>query len=748
MYMPANVVHPPKAADQYIDLSRIFRIGRRHFRLMAAIFLSIVAATAYYTLTMQPVYSATVSLMIDKPGEKLISKVDSDANGYQGALDASIIDTEVEVLRSPALAEAVATDLNLERDPEFNYALVPPSGVDRVRAAVLGPVLGALHNALSPHQYSQAGQPQGKPRNPVADAVAGHMKVYRVGTSYIIRVEATSHDPAKAARIANAFANSYLRSQLAGKFDTSHQANSWLYARIGELRQRVVDAETALQNYKIQNNLLSAAGATLAEQEISALDQQVTMTRAQEAEAEARLSTAKSQLAAGSAGDDVGETMSSPVIQSLRSQRAAVSQRIANLQTRYGDRHPDLLKARSELADIDVQMKGEINRIMSNLQAQRTVARERGAAIERSASVSRQQLAQNNRSMVHLNELQRNADAERALYESFLSKFKELSAEAGLAQTDAHIVSPAQTPGWPSAPHKSLNLALGAFLGMAAAISAALGVEMVSRGVADADVVEKELGVSYLGSIPALESVVAINDPLRDRPADHLMAKPISSFAEAFRSLNAAIEFSRPEGNVRVLAVTSSLPGEGKTTTAVGLARTAAMSGMRTVVVDCDLRQRAVDHVLNISPSIGLLEVLNGTASLSEALLLDEASGAMILPLVQSHYTPKDTFSSVAMSRLIAELRRRFDLVVLDTPPVILVTDARSIARQADLVLLLVHWRKTPRSLVLTALRMLHAAGAAMAGIALTRVDVRRTASVDPDDPAAFYLTHKKYYVR
>ncbi|MDB5448773.1 MAG: lipopolysaccharide biosynthesis protein [Phenylobacterium sp.] len=706
---------------------------------MSAIFLIILATSAFFTLTMRPVYSATVNLMIDKPGAKLLSKADSEADKadrYEGSLDASIIETEVEVLRSLALAEAVAGDLQLARDPEFNPALSPPNWIARLRGAV------------SERLKWASDAPKGKPRNPVAEALESHLKVSRVGTSYIIRLEITSHDPEKAARIANAFAGSYLRSQLAVKFDTSRQANSWLYSRIGEIRQRVVAAETALQNYKIQNNLMSAAGATLAEQEISALDQQVSLTRAQEAEAQARLSTAQSQLAAGSAGDDVGEALNSPVIQQLRSQRAVVSQRVANLQTRYGDRHPELLKSRGELADIDAQIHGEIQRIMSNLQAQRSVARERGASMEQSAGRSRQELAQNNRSMVHLNELQRNADAERALYESFLSKFKELTAEAGLAQSDAHIVSPARAPSAPSAPRKSLNLALGAFLGMAAAITTALGVEMVARGVADAEVVEKELGVSYLGSIPSLDSVAAANDPLRNKPADHLLAKPISSFAEAFRSLNAAIEFSRPEGNVKVLAVTSSLPGEGKTTTAVGLARSAAMSGLRTVVVDCDLRQRAVDNVLKISPAIGLLEVLNGTASLNEALLLDEASGAMILPLVRSHFTAKDTFSSVAMSRLITELRRGFDLVVLDTPPVILVTDARSIARQADLVLLLVHWRKTPRSLVLTALRMLHASGAAMAGIALTRVDVRRTASVDPDDPAAFYLTHKKYYQR
>lgn len=735
MYLTPTPERAPIEADHGFNLPHLVRILRRHMRLMAVIFLATVAAAAGITISMRPVYTADAHLMIDKPGERLLPK-DNNQENTNTVIDTGAIESEVQVLRSPALAEAVVRDLRLDHDPEFNPAPHKPGLIARLRSAL--PQLGAPPPRPAAQAYS-----------PVVDAVLSHLKVSRLGASYIVDVGFTSHDPDKSARIANAFADNYLKLQLQAKYDVSRDATNWLYGHIGELRQRVLDADSALAAYRIQNNLLttSAQGQTLTEQEISNLDQQAALTRASEAEAQARLNTAQAQLASGSAGDDVGETLNSPVITGLRGQQAVINAKIADLQSRYGPRHPDLIKAQQQLAAVDVQIKTEIKRILSNLQAQAAVARERAISMDHSVAQSRSGLAETNRSLVHLNDLQRNADAERTVYETFLSKFKEIGAEAGLARTDAHIVSPARPPFVPSAPRKSLNLAFGAALGLAAAMTAALVAEMFETGLGDAEIVERELALPYLGSIPSLSSITEPDDPLRRRPIDHLVVKPMSSFAESFRSLKAAIEFSRLGARARVLAVTSSLSGEGKTTTSVGLARSAAIAGVRSVIVDCDLRQRAVNQLLALSPRAGLLEVLSGTATLDEALMLDELSGAMVLPLVQAHYTPKDVFNSDAMARLIDELKRRFELVVLDTAPVILVTDARSISRHADAVVLLVHWRKTSRTLVHTSMRLLANAGAALAGVALTRVDLRRQASIDPGDPTAYYRSHKKYYL-
>ena len=712
---------------------------RRHLRLMAAVFLVVLAATAAFTMAARPTYTASVQLMVDKPGQKLLATDSDPAASSERALDNGTVETEVEVLRSPALAASVVRDLHLERDREFNPALARPTLLARARSLV-----GSLFSfsAAEPASLQKS-----EAQSPITQALAGHVAVRRVGTSYIIRLDVSSTDPEKSARIANAFARNYLGSQLAAKFKASQTGRDWLHAHMDELRENVLRAESALQNYKIQNKLLSADGATLTELEISSLDQQAVLSRAQQAEAEARLKTAMSQLASGSSGDDVGEALSSPVVQRLRQQRAEAGAKVASLESRYGPRHPDLLKAKQELAELDGQIQSEIERVVSNLRAQAAVAAERVASVDQSLNKSRAGLAATNRSQVRLDDLQRTADAERTLYEAFLSKYKELSAEAGLVQAQAHIVSLARAPDAPSAPNLQLNLLLGVAAGLACAAGSALVGEMFEKGFAEAEKMESELGLPYLGAIPSLHSMTALRDPLRVRPADHLIAKPISTFAESFRNLRAAIDFPRLTSKVRVLAVTSSLPGEGKSTTALALARSAALAGINTVVVDCDLRQRALDNMAGVAPRVGLVEVLNRSASLREALLVDEASGAMLLPVSTSLFTPKDLLNSKAMETLLGNLRRRFDLVILDTAPVILVAETRAVVRQADAVVLLVHWRRTPRVLVQTAVRLLVDAGVNLAGVALTRVDLRQKANIDPVDPTAFYRRHHKYYV-
>ncbi len=512
----------------------------------------------------------------------------------------------------------------------------------------------------------------------------------------------------------------------------------------------MIDAETAAQQYRIANNLMSAQGATLTEQEISTLDQQVATARAAEAEQAARLNTAKAQLEHGSTGEDVGEALNSPVVQALRAQRASISQQVADLEGRYGERHPALLKAKRQLADLDDQIHQEIERIISNLDAQLEVARQRTASIVASAAQSKGTLATNNRASVKLNELDRNADAARVLYESFLNRFKETSSSQGLEQSDARIISRAKIPTSPSFPKKGLNFIIGIVLAAVSGLVAAAIAEVLDSGLATAEAVERYLDLPCLGSIPTLASTLNAQKEgaglTAMSPLTYVVDKPLSSFSESFRNLRAAILFARVGEQAKVVAVTSSLPGEGKTTTSVDLARTMAIAGANVVIVDCDLRQRGVNRILASEPQIGLIEVLNGTATLEQALVRDELSGAMILPLSKSAHTPRDVFGTNAMRRLLEELRRRFDTTILDTAPVLPIADTRVLAPLADVVVLLARWRKTPRLAVDSSLRLLKSVNAPVVGVVLTQVDLKAQARHGYGDAGYYYEAYKKYY--
>lgn len=726
----------PQAAANALDFRRWALVVLRRWRLLAAVALTIFVATAIVTMRATPMYTAQASVALDMRKENI--------SGNQQVLsdlpaDSSVVDTEVEVLKSRQVADGVVRALDLDHDPEFNGALRRPSGV----AAIVQGVKQLFGAAAPPPRRLSAADVQ-RTHDGVVSNVLGHLSVQRLGVTYVININFTSESPAKAAAIANKFADLYLLSQLQARFEATQQATHWLNGQLDQLRQQVEQDDAAVQQYKIANNLLSATGTTLTEQEVSSYSQTLAQARAQVAEDEARLQAAKLQVNRASSGGDVGEALNSTLIQGLRTQRAAISGQLAELQGRYGERYPEVVKAKRQLADIDNQIQQEIKTIIANLEAKVQVSREREAAVSGSLGGAKGTLAANSRAMVRLNELQRNAEASRTIYESYLNRYKETSTQTSLGQADARVISHATTPGGPSSPNVKHNLTLGLLLALAGGAGAVLLVELLDAGLATAEDVEKRIGVAYLGSVPTLASVAG---DVEEAPIDYVVAKPLSSFAEAFRGLQASIVHASVDEPVKLVAITSALPGEGKTLTATCLARTAALQGRRVLIVDCDLRRRAVNRMLHSEPKVGLLEVLSGEATLQQAIMVDEPTGAHILPLSDSKFTPRDVFGSAAMDRMLAELRARYDLVLLDTAPVLPVADTRVLAPKVDLVVFLARWRRTPEPAIEAAFRLLDLPSTRIAGVALTLVDMKQQSKYGYGDPGYYYTEYKKYYV-
>ncbi len=719
------------AGEMTLDLNVLIATFRRRLRLFAAVALVVFVAVLLFTLQQTPRYTASAQVMLD-PRTEQVTDMSAVLSGLPA--DSPVVDTEVEVLRSRSLAARVVSQLKLDQDPYFNPSLEKAKG----------PMswLPGFKKSVTPTTDPVEIQ---RRRERVVDRLLDGLVVRRAGLTYLITVEYTHPEPAQAARLANAFADLYLTEQLEAKFDATAKANEWLDTRVVELRDQLQQAEAAVQQYKIANNLLSAEGATLTEQEISGLNQQLATARAAQAETDARLNIARSQLARGSNGEDVGESLNSPVIQQLRKQRAEQSAEVADLSGRYGDRHPDLLKAKRELADMDGQIQAEIRRIISNLEAQAQVARQRTGSMAGSVSNSKGTLAGNNRAGIRLGELERKAESVRTLYESLLARFKQTTTSQGIEQPDARVVSQAKIPTAPSYPKPSLNLVLGLAAALGAGLLAIILAEVLMAGLFTEDEVERRLGLPYLGSVPLLSSAVDSKLPRGVSPADYLLSKPLSGFAESFRKLRAAIMFSKVGEPVKVIAITSSLPGEGKTTTTFSLARTLATSGANVVVVDCDLRQSAINRFLPEPPTVGLVEVLNGVCTLDQALILD-ASGAKVLPLTKSANTPRDVLGSAAMGRLLTELRGRFDVVLLDTAPLLAIADTRILAPSADAVVMLARWKKTPVKAITSALALLQSKGVFVAGVALTQVDLKAQGRYGYGDANYYYKSYRKYY--
>jgi succinoglycan biosynthesis transport protein ExoP len=685
-----------------------------------------------YTVRQKPVYTASASVLIDAQRLQLFSPNTNQALDAGESPDSNAVDSQVEVMRSRAVADWVARSLNLDEDPAF-----------RPRVGRHG--LGAIFARANPADNKTVTLSGAAIHKQVVDTLLAPLDVRRLGTSYIIQLSYTNGSPARAAEIANAFAQGYLADSVATKSAVTREASGMLSSRLVDLGNNAAQDNTAVQQYKIAHGLMSASGTTLTEQEISNYNQQLATAKTEAAEDQARLRTAQAQLANGSTGEDVGEALNSPVIQSLRSQRALASGRVAELSARYGPRHPEMMKAQGQLADIDAEIRQEIERIISNLQAKVEVSRQRAASVSQTLGQAQGTLAVNNRAQVGLTELEQKAAASQALYDAYLNRFKETSTQEGTEQSGARIVSRADVPTVQSAPKVGLYLLFGAILAFGGGLASIFVGEVLDTGLMTGDDVERRLGIPYLGGIPLLKSTAP---NAKESPVEYVVARPLSMFTESFRTLRAALLVTSEGGGEGpcVVAVTSALTGEGKTTAAICLGLTTAIQGSKSVVVDCDLRRRTVAQHLSGTPALGLIEVLKGQATLDEALYREPRTGAAFLIVSDGPPTTSDVFSGPAMDALIEDLKRRFDLVILDTPPILAVADTRVLVGKADATVLLTRWRRTPNQAVKAALRLLDNSGARIVGAALSLVDMRQQARYGYGDPAYYYAQHAKYF--
>ena len=727
--------------DDLIDLREIITVFRRRFwSFLAAGFLTFVAVVVF-TLQATPLYTATSSVVLNVREQRVVD-IEAVLSGMPP--DSAAVDTEVEVLRSRALAETVVRQLELTAVPEFNSNLRDASFVQGLTGAVSGLVSG-LVPAQDPARSSFDAEAQ--TLEEVVNALMEAVSIRRAGLTYVIEISATSQTPRLARDISNAYADQYLVSQLDAKFAATERANEWLNERVGTLRDEVRNREQVVANYRNQEGLIDAEGATVAEQQVADLNNQLASQRAELSEARARLDAVESQLERGVQADTIAEVLRSEVVRELRSQQAQVARRQAELSSRYGPRHPEILTVERELADIESQIASEIRRIVASLQNEVNVSIQRVRSIEQSLREARSELATNNSAIVRLRELEREAEASRALFESFLNRFRQTNETGGLAEADARIIANAAVPQAPSSPNVLLNLALGIVLAGVAGVGVVFALEMLDNGLHTDTDIERNFGLPHIASVPRLKpGLLSRFSGDAIEPGDYVVQKPLSSFAESFRTIRSAIRVSGIDGASKIVAISSALPGEGKTTTTLSLGRISSMSGTKTLVVDCDLRRRLLTKAIVDSPAAGLLEVLNGEVSLDQVLIQDKDTDLMILPVRDTTFTPRDVFGSKAFADLLEQLRGQFDQVILDTAPVLAVADTRQIAGLADGVIVAARWKKSAVGVVRKAILELRASRANIIGVVLNSVDLEAQARYGYDTQGYYYRSYRKYY--
>ena len=711
-------------------------------RLVIAVTLFIAVIGFIHVNQLKSVYSASSTLMINVPETQVVDIEQVLSRGRSTGDDAI---AEVQVLRSRGLAAKVINDLKLLNHAEFNPALhqpeesffdflkylnpktwIPASWTKAIKEAIRGEVqsVPASEDEISGRAMARA-----------IDIFLGKLSAEPIEWSNVITIRFNSLSPVLAARVANRLPEAYILDQLQAKFDATEKATTWLTEQLSGMETQVAESERAVEIYREEHGLSKGVGTGIMAEQLSEVNSQLIVSRAERATAEARLLQINRLIATdGQSIETSNEVLSSPLIQQLRNQEAEVMRRESELAIEYGPRHPRMLQVNAELKDIKQRIDIETNKIILGLENEVDLARTREQSLEASLRAAELQSGTQNREAVQLRALEREAAANRLLYETFLNRFKETSTTQGIATSDARVISAAEVPLSASYPNKRRFFLIIFFLGFMAACGLVFTLHFLSPGLYSPEQIQQELGINAIGMIPKL--------PAKESPFEYLLKKPHSGYVEAINSLNISLRLSDPDARIKCIQITSSVPEEGKSSLVVSLAAVMARAGKKVLIIDADLRRSSINKKLGLpEEGPGLTDfVLAASDSPDEFITSHEETGIDYMRTGDArNANAADIFSSKRMHSIITLLKQQYDYVLFDTPPVMAVADARVIGQLADKTLFVVRWDKTPRKVVRAAISLLREGGADIAGIVLQMVDLKRYGRLGYGDSGYYY---------
>ena len=697
-----------------INLSVVLRLFRMRYRLILGTALAVVVIAAVMVFRMTPIYDASSFVMLGGQHNKLMG-IDAVLSGLP--TDSTSIENQIQILHSRELMGRVVKQLHLDRPSEALPA--KPSLFSQIRVAI-----NPLHWFSHPQKVVLTPAEQ---RLELREAAIQHLldseTVNEVGGSTAMQITVASPMPAMAARLANAIAQQYVQDQLEAKFAATNKTTKWLSSRLQQLSGQMESDDEAVEAYKAKNGITDMAnGQSVVGQQLAQINTQLITARSQLAEAEAKYSRVK-QLEASGHAEDIGQVFQSGMISTLREQEVNLMRQRAQLATVYGPRHPKMIDINSQIKNIKEKVHEEVKRVVETVANDVDVAQAQVNSLQTSLENIEQQTQSQSQAMVKLSALQARANSAHQLYQAFLSKFKETQGAKSMETADARIISRAVVPTTPSAPAKGRDLELAMIGGVVLGLGFAVLAERLDFGFRRAAQVERALGVPVIGILPELKRSAKAKNSITDLVID----KPLSAFAEAVRSVQMGVALSKGAIKPKLLLVTSSIPDEGKTTVAISIARSAARSGQRVLLIDADLRNPSLAEAIGFGPiEQGLVEVLALGADIAQCIRKDPKSSVLVLPSTNIKSNPHDVLASNRMQRLFEAFKTQFDLIVVDSAPLLPVMDSKLLAPLMDAVLFVVRWERTPREAVIGAAQILAGVKAHMAGVAMTRADIDR----------------------
>ena len=708
------------AMDDVIDLKELWQVLLRYRWKIAGFTFAVTLAAVLIAFSLTPIYQATSTLLIQQEETKVIS-ID-DLYGVDGQGD-SYLNTQYEVLKSRALSEKIVKKLNLVNNPEFNSSLRPKpwySGLLDWRSW-----FGMQLPSVDEEEMQQLIFKR------TVDAFASNLSIEPVKKTQIVKVNFTSESPKLAAAVANAIAEGYIENYLESKLEMTTSANAWMHKQMESLGAKLKTAEQKLQIFREQENLVDLEGVmTLTSKELQAITESYIQAR----QKLSQVQSVYEQVSKISGGDfksyyNLPAVLSHPLVQKLKEQQSVAQTKVEELKKRYGPKHPKMIAAVSELDSYEESIRQQVMNIVNGVEKEYEAEKAHEQMLATQLEVAKRNAQDINRKQFKLRELERDVSANKDLYDTFFKRLQETGATSDMNSVNARIVDKAFIPERPVKPKKSLIVLLAAMLGFIASSGMAFMLEMMSNTIRSMRDVEEKLNLPVLGILPKVEKTrETIIDSQKDKSkkeADIDIFKLYASehhrlYSEAVRTVRTALTLTALDRPRKTYMVTSTAPGEGKSSLSIAIAIAMSQLG-KTIVVGADLRRPGLVKKFGFKPGLpGLSNVLAGGFSLQEVIQPTGSLDVLIAGVIPPN--PQELLASQRFVEVLEELEKNYDTVIVDCPPVQSVADGLMISKHCDGVIFTIESDRVAVPTIQHAVGRLLKAGAPVLGVVVNKV--------------------------
>jgi succinoglycan biosynthesis transport protein ExoP len=721
---------------------KLFLIFVRQKKLILWAALACLLIASAYILFVAPKYTATTEILIDAPRLSAVADAYDTAVSPSGP-DTGFIDSQVEILNSERIARNVIVQLKLKEEPSFQPKPIP----------LIGPLVALAESAMGSSSSSSQTNPDYALERSILKTLSKRLSVKRLARTFVLELKFSWEDPKLATRIANAFAEQYLAEQVDARSEAARSAANWLQTHIVELKEKSIAADLEVARYKAAHGLMTVNGTLVDEDQLAKANEQLSDARQRMAEAEAKYSRIDAIVRAGDVQTAVSEPLPNPVIAALRLKYAEASQRERIIAHKWGSAHGAADNARSQMKEYERLLFEELGRIGQTYKNDYMIAKAQLDSANRNLEELLSRATANDQVLAHLRELNGEADTYKALYRSNLNRYENTIQQLSFPNTSARVVAPATVPIEPTP--KPIVILVGALVGGSfLGIGIGLAREMLEQGFRTEEQVTRDLGLNVLGMLPMMPNARG-SDPakptaqgiLPELPEKFRIAlhSPLSAFAEALRAVKIAADSALAGRRPKIVGIVSTMEGEGKTLVSKNLATLLASLGVKTLLIDADLRRSQLSKLLSPSAPAGLIDMLEGTASLDEVIAVDLDSGLEFLPAPAGRQLAHaaELLSSPALRGMLGRLEARYEYVIIDLPPLEPVVDVRAAAGTFDAFVFIIEWGKTPRSRIKWTLSKDPALMAKCLGAVLNKVDMTQINSYN-----GMYYKRKESYLK